>query len=603
MRLFFRTPARRAIFLGWSLCLLGCGSGAPTSTRGERALAVETRTVFGGSGETGPIVTTREGSVVGKYSEDGSVRLHLGIPYAQPPLGKLRYRSPKPLPAGSLNNYHATKFGSMCIQPAHNGTRIFQPWKIVGSEDCLFINVFAPRVSDPRSQLPVMVFIHGGVLVVGAGDERFYAPNESGDLEGTNLYDGAKLVKQGNVILVTFNYRLGTLGNLVHPALSAESRRGVSGNYWFQDQIEALNWIQRNIRQFGGDPGNVTIFGESAGSRSVLSHVISPKSGNFQKAILESTYVDNFRDFKKAQTEGAREMSKHCPPDRSKETANCLRALTAKDVILAHEPAEGSVVTAHGYPITIDDYYVTEPLSALRSGRYNHASLIVGTNTNETANLIPAQIKIGKSGNTLGTMSEEEYRVVLFALLKEKYSLAQILRVVAAYDGFCDKPFSHCLPSDPSRHNDLYRQLTQILTHESEMCAGRRLLQAAVQTQREPVFEYLFGYVPRGTRATSLGFGAAHGLELFYVFGNLPDLSSHPDTATDQVVVSDEMIAYWTSFAATGNPQSGSRIWPRWTGPTRGLSLQFGGINNPTTRVRWPFEERICDLWDSFRTK
>ena len=209
------------------------------------------------------VIQLDSGPISGKV-EDG-VRIFSGIPYAAPPVGELRWKPPQPI-ASWKQVRNSTVFGPSCPQPTQQDAGKF-------SEDCLYLNVWTTAKS-PAERLPVMVWIHGGAFNIGSGSQP--------------EYDGRNLAGKG-VVVVTINYRLGPLGFLVHPLLSKESAQDTSGNYGLLDQIAALKWVQRNIAAFGGDPDRVTIFGESAGSKSVTLLMISPLSaGLFQRAIAES---------------------------------------------------------------------------------------------------------------------------------------------------------------------------------------------------------------------------------------------------------------------------------------------------------------------------
>ena len=240
-----------------SLAVAGVVLGSLVAT----APAMSMSTAGGRVGRNGPVVRTSGGAVRGMAS--GGVTEFLGIPYAAPPVGALRWRPPQPA-ARWFGVRDATQFGPHCPQLA-------SPFgQASTSENCLFLNVFTPSWRRARRHHPVMVWIHGGALVTGESDD--YLPT--------------KLVQEG-VTVVTINYRLGALGFLAHPALA--DARGQSGDYGLMDQQAALRWVQRNIANFGGDPRNVTVFGESAGGLSTLSQVASPQArGLFDKAIVES---------------------------------------------------------------------------------------------------------------------------------------------------------------------------------------------------------------------------------------------------------------------------------------------------------------------------
>jgi para-nitrobenzyl esterase len=218
-----------------------------------------------------PVVDAPAGAVRGV--RDSDVLVFKGLPYAAAPIGGARWTPPRPLPRWK-GVRDAANFGPACVQPRPQPGGIYSGPSMQMSEDCLSLNIWTPRRAR---KAPVFFWIHGGALVSGSSREP--------------LYDGAKLARRG-VIVVSINYRLGVLGYLAHPALSAESPRGISGNYGLLDQIEALRWVQRNISAFGGDPSNVTVAGESAGGLSVLYLMTSPPArGLFAKAIAESAYM------------------------------------------------------------------------------------------------------------------------------------------------------------------------------------------------------------------------------------------------------------------------------------------------------------------------
>src|SRR4029077_1995782 len=305
------------------------------------------------------IVFTFDGLVRGTTTAAG-VREFLGIPYAAPPVGNRRWRPPVHH-APWFEPLDATQFANHCPQPP-------TPFGIASTtEDCLFLNVFTPDSGDHRQLRPVMVWIHGGALVTG----------ESND------YDPTAMVQDG-VIVVTINYRLGALGFLAHPAFAAESTdpdrdrdadANSAGNYGLMDQQLALRWVRDNIIFFGGDPSNVTIFGESAGGLSVFSQLVSPPAANlFHKAIVESgAYNLNTQSLATAESAGtAFATAAGC----SSQTAACLRALPVSTILANENPA--------GYTPNIDGEFL--PLSlgtALATGQFHHVPVMQGSNHDE----------------------------------------------------------------------------------------------------------------------------------------------------------------------------------------------------------------------------
>ena len=306
-----------------------------------------------GEAQAAPAIVTESGPLQGITSP--LINQYLGIPYARPPLGDLRWTPPRPY--GRWPGVRdATQFGNPCSQPG--------PY---GSEDCLFLNVYTPGLKKEKNEdkddgVPVMVWIHGGSLVAGESD----------------IYDPTPLVEKGGVIVVTINYRLGVLGFFAHPALDAEGH--LFANYGLLDQQFALRWVLRNIAAFGGDPKRVTIFGESAGGRSVYSNLASPTAaGLFQGAIAESGAYDAFQDYfssnlplATAEAEGtAFAASVGC----GNQTAQCLRATSALTLV--------NVQPGYQIPI-VDGTVLTQTLeSAFASGQFNRVPVISGGNHDE----------------------------------------------------------------------------------------------------------------------------------------------------------------------------------------------------------------------------
>ncbi len=228
-----------------------------------------------------PVVAAPAGTVEGVV--DGGLLAFKGLPYAAPPVGAGRWRPPAPASSWT-GTRDAGQFGAACIQPSPGPASVYSTAAVPTSEDCLTLNIWTPSATG---KAPVFVWIHGGSLTSGTGR--------------SNGYNGAKLAATGTVV-VTINYRLGALGYLAHPELSKESPDGVSGNYGLLDQIAALQWVQRNIASFGGDPANVTIAGESAGALSVMYLMASPPArGLFSKAIAQSAYMISTPELKTAR--------------------------------------------------------------------------------------------------------------------------------------------------------------------------------------------------------------------------------------------------------------------------------------------------------------
>ncbi|WP_308222993.1 MULTISPECIES: carboxylesterase family protein [unclassified Sphingomonas] len=312
-----------------------------------------------------PRVTAPVGTVEGV--EQGGVRIFRGIPYAQPPVGPLRWKPPVAAPDWQ-GVRKATAFGTACVQPRNRNAGIYTNPLDKVSEDCLTLNIWAPAEGK---DLPVFVWIHGGALVAGYGHE--------------SMYDGARMAQRGNIIVVSINYRLGILGYLAHPELSAESQDGVSGNYGLLDQIAALKWVQRNIAAFGGDAGNVTIAGESAGALSVMYLMASPQArGLFHKAVAQSAYMITTPELKR----GA-----HGLPSAEAAGSQIMAAVGARDLAgLRAMDAEKLTVEAatkgYGPWGTVDGRTLTRQLVAIWDhGEQAKVPVLTGFNSGEIRSL------------------------------------------------------------------------------------------------------------------------------------------------------------------------------------------------------------------------
>src|SRR5215468_3655441 len=332
---------------GWRARTRLAVAGVTLGALAAAAPAASASTLGGRDAAGGPVTGTANGAVRGLAN--GAVKEFLGIPYAAPPVGALRWQPPQP--AASWSGVRdATQFAPHCPQSA-------SPFgQASTSEDCLYLNVFTPSHQQAGSHFPVMVWIHGGALVTG----------ESND------YDPTALATDG-VTVVTINYRLGALGFLAHPALADSS--GQSGDYGLMDQQAALRWVQSNIAAFGGDPQNVTVFGESAGGLSTLSQVASPQaSGLFERAIVESgSYNLTQASLAAAEAAGAAFAAK---AGCASQTAACLRSLPVSTILASENTA--------GYTPNLNSEVLPQTLgTAFSTGAFNRVPIINGTNHDE----------------------------------------------------------------------------------------------------------------------------------------------------------------------------------------------------------------------------
>ena len=472
-------------------------------------------------------VATSLGPVVGVDAQDASVEVFKGIPYAAPPVGDLRWRPPAPASEWSEVR-RCDKFGPKSLQKKQDG---------VQSEDCLYLNIWRLRTREEK--LPVMVWIHGGGFTQGSGHQPGY--------------DGTRLAKRG-VILVTLNYRLGALGFMTHPELSAESPQHSSGNYGILDQIAALKWVRENIEQFGGDANNVTIFGESAGGTSVYLLTASPLAkGLFQRAIMQSPWLDPgiFRNLTEesengppAESDGNDQEVKLLGENSPNGIAK-LRAMPAQEIL-------NKVKTR--WPVATDGWIFPKmPYEIYASGEQHAIPIILGTNRDEGTMFAPRSPFGGTTEGFTMAMTEKfgEYgtQVAEFYAPKEKAKLREIA----------------------------VQQIT-----DTWFVQPAREVARAMDEQESTVWMYHF------TKPVWGWMGAAHAAEIGYVFGNL----EAPKEADSQL--SDAFMGYWTQFAKTGNPNiPGKTSWPRFT-TENDYHLEF----NDELKVQSGLRESACDLLD-----
>ncbi len=451
-------------------------------------------------------VSTVGGQLRGK--DAGGTDQYLGIPYAAPPVGPLRWRAPQP-PARWSGVRAATQFGPHCPQSAG----VFG--KASTSEDCLYLNVFAPAGHRP-SGLPVMVWIHGGAYVSGESDD----------------YDPSALVADG-VIVVTINYRLGALGFLAHPAL-ADHPGGPAGDYGLMDQQAALRWVRANIGSFGGDPRNVTIFGESAGGQSVLLQLASPGArGLFAKAIAESGgYALKPVPLASAEAAGRAFAAK---AGCASQTAQCLRGLPVSTILADQNQAGASA--------DLDGLVVTQPLkTAFSSGDFSHVPVIDGSNHDEWRLFVALATFEGHH------VTASDYESMIVSTLHVTPRLAAIIASQYPLSGFKSPALA----------------LSTLGTDGIFSCPTLALDQA--MSKYVPTYAYEFNdeNAPNNYPSPGFPYGAAHASELQYLF-TLPT-SVPGGLSAGQQRLAAAMRQEWTSFARSGAPSAaGAASWPRFT--------------------------------------
>jgi para-nitrobenzyl esterase len=503
------------------------------------------------------------GLIVGEAND---IQLYRGIPYAAPPVGDLRWRPPQPARPwqGVRESY---TFGAAAPQKTVPLLSMF-PGMAMGvpsSEDCLYLNVWAPARRSSRP-LPVMVWIHGGGFTFGAASQA--------------LYDGANLARRG-VVVVAMNYRLGPLGFLALPQLSAESGRGASGNYGLLDQIEALRWVKRNVAAFGGDPERVTIFGESAGGNSVYALLLSPLAkGLFQRAISESgaglTFAhvtQSHYGYRPAEKMGL-EFAKKCGVPEGTGQLAALRAMSAQDLIKASSGFESPPTLEFRadrmrFAPIVDGWVIPDdPVTLLEKGQINSVPLLLGANANE-GSMFTLSTPLPKGS--------EEYR----ALLEKNFGMQAATTLSDLY------------PSSNVRH------AVVDLTGDYLFVAPARYVARAVQQHaKSPVYLYQFAHPTPGPMGKMLG--AHHGAEIAYVFDNL-QLAPHRSSVDDQI--RDALTGYWVQFATTGNPnRPGLPDWPAYD-PTTDRCLIVKDTIEATQNLRKAKLDAIDHLMETWRNE
>lgn len=470
------------------------------------------------SSAQGPVVMTDAGVVSGIQQDE--LRVFHSVPFASPPVGDLRWRPPEPVqPWTGVRD--ATMYSPACPQPITPDPNTGEP---LMSEDCLYLDVWTPA-KNADENLPVMVFFYGGAFAKVA---------PAGTMEA---YNATLLAKKG-VIVVTPNYRLGALGFLAHPQLDAESSHNSSGNYGIMDQVAALQWVQKNIGAFGGDPERVTIFGQSAGGESVFIHLVSPGSkGLYQQALVESgpfwangPTIDNVHSKADAEQFGQEFAASlgYSGPDAIEK----MRSLSVLALINATPWPASSWQNTHTlkFEPTVDGWILPDTVDNLFLLRKeNPVPFVIGTNADD-----------GKSLSADANMSVPEYQSLI-----RNYFGKDADAVLAQYPAGSPDEVQLCLARIMTRYD---------FADAAKFAAG------SMADLSPDTYLYRYSYVLPGPVGQANG--AFHGSETFLLFGSGPALNADP-------LVSDTLIDAWTRFAKTGNPNGGSMItWPQYTSRT-----------------------------------
>lgn len=488
-----------------------------------------------------------------------------GIPYAQPPVGDLRYADP--VPAEPWNDtLMADEFGGSCIQPASTFGAL------ESTEDCLYLNVYTPGDADGTNA--VMVWIHGGAFETGSG----------------NSYVPSGLLERG-VVVVTINYRLGVLGFLSHPDLAAENPNGYSGSWGLLDQQLALQWVQDNIANFGGSPDNVTIFGESAGGASVMSHLVSPLAETlFHKAIVQSGAYTGSQpsqaDIEAVGDTFYQGLTSSCTD------IDCIRGLDASVILSGQIDADLSFV-----PSRRGDVLPESISTKLANGDYNKVPVMTGSNLDEYRLFVA----IGELTRFAAGQPPAD------AILGPDDYATEVANLIGVDETTAQSIIDNYYPL--SNYDNTSEALSAVGTDVVFACGNLGQVGQLVASSENPVYAYEF--MDRDAPSiignnNSFDLGAAHAFEIQYIFNSrssrtAPISEKGRGMTETQADLADAMTSYWASFAKTGNPNSsdGTGVtWPTVNATGQLIALDPAGIGTKSTTQ---FEtDHNCAFWSSF---
>ncbi len=509
-------------------------------------------------------IQTDKGKVTGVLDEKNGVCGYKGIPYVSAPVGELRFARPvehEPWPETLIANDPKAECLQMpmSLMPAKNPT---------GSEDCLYLNIWHPKNAAERAKA-VMVFLHGGSYIYGS--------------KNWDLYDGANLSRRGDVVVVTINYRLSALGFLVHPAL--KDKDGYSGNYGLWDQLAALKWVKKNIARFGGDPDNVTLFGESAGGISVGLQLVSPESkGLFHKAIIESGPMILFSDTVDKMEKSGTAIAELLGCKDPNTAAECLRSVPAerfiKDVPININPiSDYDPNLKFTYEPCIDGRFIPDvPLKLIVKGLFaTGIPVIIGSNSDE-ASYFTVSMNLKTEEDLVKNF--EKNSVILNEMLGIDINPDIVMKVYPLE--------KYKNPRDA--YNAVVRDVA--FTCPTDMVAKM------ISKYQPNTFLYIFAKPP--TKGGMLGdWGAFHGSELAFVYGNF-EFMGIKFFSKANAAYAKKVIAYWADFAKTGTPKpEGLPEWTRFN-PQIGNHLLFGEDNISMSEN---YQKEACDLMESYLSK
>jgi len=516
------------------------------------------------SGNSAPVeidcnspVVTKSGLVAGKKEDNADVCVWKGIPFAAPPVGELRWRAPQPMPKWE-GVREAKEFGHRCMQKGIFKLEVATS-KEGMSEDCLYLNVWRPKSQEGLRPIPVMFWIHGGGYTGGSAN--------------TPMYWGDRLAEQGNVVVVSTNYRLNVFGFFSSPALAEEDHNKSVGNYAILDLIAALKWVHDNISNFGGDPNNVTIFGESAGGFAVCTLLATPLGkGLFHKAILESGGCTASESLEQGYEHG-KEIARNLGCDE--KDLKCLRAIPAKTLL---EKGSGGMMQRGSVPHH-DGYVLKDtPLSMIEAGNYNRVPFMAGSCRDEFGNTLRLMKRFKK-------IQPENYEQGLIDEFNVPPEDAK--KLVQLY------PLSEF-------HNRPVEAYGRMFGADASLGCPTYLGLLAVSKQQQDTYHYRFDY---DEMALGKYFGAAHSFEIpfiFDAFDRMPMNLLYTRKNTAQAKALGKIIqAYWVNFAKTGNP-NGEGL-PFWS-PFRADSQQTQILDREIKTEAGTFKER-CEFLNDYTTK
>jgi para-nitrobenzyl esterase len=491
------------------------------------AFLLTATTAFAQGRIEGSAVNVDGGAIAGRWAANAYVRAYLGVPFAAPPVGDLRWKPPQPVtPWQGVRD--ATQFGPQCLQPKATPGSVYYEYSggdLPMDEDCLTVNVWTPV--DTEGDAPVMVWIYGGGFQVGAASRP--------------VFNGTRLAERGAVV-VTINYRVGVLGFLAHPELSAESGQRASGNYGLLDQVAALQWVKRNIRGFGGNPDNVTIFGQSAGATSVVHLMASPLArGLFHRAVAESTALP----MKMPSLADAEAQGKSFADKLGAASLGELRAKPGQAILDARTPA-GPIVD--GWFLTADTF------SQFRVGNEAPVPFLTGWNRNEGATFPHASSLAAHRKAVEDRFGKDAERVFKLYPAWDDIGARQ-----ASKNVFRDSTFAWGTWTSARLHaGNGHPTWVYFFDHAQPIAAGQKYIEIDSPD----------------------GLGAFHSSEYPYIFGTL-DVLSRQWTATDRAL-SFRLQSYWLSFALAGDPNNSldQPFWPRFQG-IGAVTMQLGDTTGP----------------------